>query len=132
MNGRTYGLASDTRVAGILLDGSAQEYWDCAMDAGVAPNAKRLFFDAASPGCAALVDSVVPTFTNPNNVAVISGAPPAVTGVTGNFFINADGEEVMMNDPSLLRCDTVLAAASRAGEPAVRLRVRQARVLAQA
>ena len=79
VNDRSYTLRDDTRIAAILLDGSAQEYWDAAVDAGVAPNAERLFFGRDAVGEAALVDSCVPTFTNPNNVAVIAGAPPAVT-----------------------------------------------------
>ena len=42
--------------------------------------------------------------------------PPAVTGLSGNFFLDpVTGEEVMMNSASFLRCDTILAAAAQAG-----------------
>ena len=28
----------------------------------------------------------MPTFTNPNNVSIITGVPPSVHGISGNFF----------------------------------------------
>ena len=67
-------------------------------------------------GTYALASAVVPTFTNPNNLSIVTGAPPVVHGISGNFFLNPDtGAEVMMNDPSFLRADTILAALSRQG-----------------
>lgn len=115
VNGRVYSLARNAKAAVILLDGSEQEYWEQAVCLGHAPHASRLFYGAEARGCSGVVDSCMPTFTNPNNVAVICGVPPSTTGITGNFFINSDGEEVMMNDPALLRCGSILAAASHAG-----------------
>ena len=51
-----------------------------------------------------MVDAVVPTFTNPNNLSIVTGAPPAVHGICGNYFYDRDaGAEVMMNDPKYLR-----------------------------
>jgi phosphonoacetate hydrolase len=39
-----------------------------------------------------------------------------VTGISGNYFLDPEtGGEVMMNSSSFLRCETILAAASRAG-----------------
>ena len=58
----------------------------------------------------------LPSFTNVNNAAIVTGQPPVVTGLSGNFFLDPDtGEEVMMNSADFLRCDTILAAAARAG-----------------
>jgi len=58
----------------------------------------------------------VPSFTNPNNLSIVTGASPAVHGISGNYFYDpATGQEVMMNDPKFLRCETLLAALSRAG-----------------
>jgi phosphonoacetate hydrolase len=59
---------------------------------------------------------VVPSFTNPNNLSIVTGAPPAVHGICGNYFFDRElGQEVMMNDPKYLRAGTVLAAFADAG-----------------
>lgn len=65
----------------------------------------------------ALVRTVMPTFTNPNNMSIVTGCPPAVHGICGNFFLDAAGKETMMNDPSYLRAPTILASLSTAGTP---------------
>ena len=45
---------------------------------------------------------MIPSFTNPNNLSIITGRPPAVHGIAGNFFYDpAAGTEVMMNDPEV-------------------------------
>ena len=47
-------------------------------------------------------DCVVPSFTNPNNLSIVTGVAQ-VHGISGNFFLDPEtGEEVMMNDPKLL------------------------------
>ncbi len=61
-------------------------------------------------------DCVVPSFTNPNNLSIVTGVPPAVHGICGNYVLDPDsGAEVMMNDPAFLRCGTILAAFAQAG-----------------
>jgi len=61
-------------------------------------------------------DCVVPSFTNPNNLSIVTGAPPSVHGICGNYFYDRDANaEVMMNDPKYLRAGTVLAALAAAG-----------------
>jgi len=58
----------------------------------------------------------VPSFTNPNNLSIVTGVPPAVHGICGNFLYDVEsGTEVMMNDPKWLRAPTLLAALSDAG-----------------
>src|SRR5437762_3138656 len=60
----------------------------------------------------------MPTFTNPNNMSIVTGVPPALHGISGNFTLDRDsGAEVMMTDPALLRSDTLLALMSQAGVP---------------
>ena len=68
-----------------------------------------------------MADCVVPSFTNPNNLSIVTGVPPSVHGICGNYFFDPDlGEEVMMNDPKYLRVPTVLAAfADRGAKVAV-------------
>jgi hypothetical protein len=57
-----------------------------------------------------------PSFTNPNNLSIVTGAPPSVHGICGNYlFDTASNTEVMMNDPKWLRAPTLLAALADAG-----------------
>jgi phosphonoacetate hydrolase len=59
---------------------------------------------------------VIPSFTNPNNLSIITGRPPAVHGIAGNYFFDpATGQEVMMNDPKFLRAPTIMKAFHDAG-----------------
>ena len=63
-----------------------------------------------------IADCVVPSFTNPNNLSIVTGAPPSVHGICGNYFYDTEsGAEVMMNDPKYLRAPTILAAFADAG-----------------
>jgi phosphonoacetate hydrolase len=58
----------------------------------------------------------MPTFTNPNNLSIVTGVPPAVHGICGNYFYDRDADaEVMMTDPKYLRASTILAAFAAAG-----------------
>jgi phosphonoacetate hydrolase len=96
----------------VCLDGSEPGYIERAIDAGVAPNFARLMRDGAN--LSAL--SAMPSFTNPNNMSIITGRPPAVHGIAGNYFYDRDsGKEVMMNDASFLRAPTIMQAFHDAG-----------------
>ena len=66
---------------------------------------------ALAAGAGLVADCVVPTFTNPNNLSIVTGAPPSVHGICGNYLYDpATNSEVMMNDPKWLRAPTILAA----------------------
>src|SRR5258708_28004545 len=55
----------------------------------------------------------MPTFTNPNNVSIVTGAPPGVHGIAGNYYFDRDsGREIMMTDDRLMRSETILALMS--------------------
>lgn len=96
----------------ICVDGCERAYIDRAIAAGVMPFTGRVL----ERGAAFSVDAVVPTFTNPNNLSIVTGVPPAVHGICGNYFLDPDsGREVMMNDPKYLRTGTILAAFADAG-----------------
>ena len=98
VNGREYRLPVTTRpIVGILCDGSAQEYIDAAVKAGCMPYWARVLnsgheqsnertLPEPSIGQHGLVATVMPTFTNPNNVAVVTGVTPNVNGICGNYF----------------------------------------------
>src|SRR6476661_5353428 len=75
-------------------------------------------FDGCDPAYIerGIADGVLPTFTNPNNASIVTGAPPAVHGISGNYYLDrATGEERMITDASLMRCGTILAALADAG-----------------
>ncbi|MGH7311390.1 MAG: alkaline phosphatase family protein, partial [Candidatus Rokuibacteriota bacterium] len=111
VNGRTYRYPRRPTVI-VCIDGGEPEYFDRAVAAGVAPAIARF----RAQGMSRLARCVVPSFTNPNNLSIVTGVPPAVHGICGNYFYDpATGREVMMNDPAFLRCGTLLAALSRAG-----------------
>lgn len=102
----------DVPVVVVCIDGCEFDYLEAAVTAGVAPFIGSMLKN----GSRFVADSVVPTFTNPNNLSIVTGAPPAVHGICGNYFFDpASGEEVMMNDPKYLRADTLLAAFADAG-----------------
>ena len=69
-----------------------------------------------SRGYRGFVRGALPSFTNVNNCAIVTGLPPSETGICGNYFVDPEtGEEVMMNSPDYLRADTLLAAAAESG-----------------
>jgi phosphonoacetate hydrolase len=110
-NGRVYIMPKVPTVV-VCLDGSEPGYIEAAIAAGRAPFLARMLRDGAN----LVADSVIPSFTNPNNLSIITGRPPAVHGIAGNFFYDRTaGTEVMMNDPKFLRAPTILAAIHDAG-----------------
>jgi phosphonoacetate hydrolase len=112
VNGRKYRWM-DHPVVAVCVDGCEFDYITAAVAAGVAPFLGRLL---AGEGTCFIGDCVIPSFTNPNNLSIVTGVPPAVHGICGNYFFDRErGEEVMMNDPRYLRCGTILAAFSDAG-----------------
>jgi phosphonoacetate hydrolase len=113
LNGRTYSLPR-TPVAVICADGCDPSY----LEAGFAKGALPALARCREVGFYALADAAMPTFTNPNNVSIVTGAPPSVHGISGNFALDrTTGAEMMMTEPELLRSDTILALMSRAGVP---------------
>ncbi|QRF59439.1 phosphonoacetate hydrolase [Variovorax paradoxus] len=111
VNARSYRWMARPIVV-VCVDGCEPAYLDAAIAAGVAPYLGRM----REQGADLLADCVVPSFTNPNNLSIVTGAPPAVHGICGNYFFDRElGQEVMMNDPRYLRAGTVLAAFADAG-----------------
>jgi phosphonoacetate hydrolase len=110
-NGRTYRWMSEPLVL-VCVDGCEYDYLERAAASGKAPFiAKMLESGSAFKGHA-----VVPTFTNPNNLSIVTGVAPAIHGICGNYFYDRDADaEVMMNDPKYLRAPTVLAALADGG-----------------
>jgi phosphonoacetate hydrolase len=107
VNGRTYGWPEIPLVV-ICCDGSEPDYMEIAMAQGLMP--------IIAKGENLRGSCVIPSFTNPNNLSIVTGALPAVHGICGNYLIDpATGLETMMNDPKWLRAPTVFENFQKAG-----------------
>jgi phosphonoacetate hydrolase len=110
-NGRSYPFPKSTAIA-ICLDGCEPAYLEAAIADGLMPTLKRM----RETGTDRLAHSVIPSFTNPNNLSIATGRPPNVHGICGNFLFDPDtGEEVMMNDVRFLRAPTIFQKFYEAG-----------------
>ncbi|MEK9725160.1 MAG: phosphonoacetate hydrolase [Rhodospirillaceae bacterium] len=111
VNGRTYAWPKAPLVI-ICIDGSQPEYIEHAVAGGHMPFTAGML----ARGADLRAECVVPSFTNPNNLSIVTGVPPKVHGISGNFFLDPDsGQEVMMNDPKFLRTGTIFKAFHDAG-----------------
>ena len=119
INERQYNLP-DKPVVVVCIDGSEPGYDGCdnggyierAIAADKMPFTKKLL----ESGTVTTAKSQIPSFTNPNNLSIITGAPPAVHGICGNYFYDRDAdEEVMMNHTRFLRAPTIMQGLYDAG-----------------
>jgi phosphonoacetate hydrolase len=111
VNGRSYAKPRRPTVV-VCLDGCDPRYLNYGNAADVFPNISRMMHE----GFSTLADAAMPTFTNPNNVSIVTGAPPVVHGISGNYYLDREtGEEIMIVDASPMRATTILAEMSRAG-----------------
>jgi len=111
VNQRTYRPPAKPVVV-ICLDGSADEYLDCAIARGLMPNLLAM----GRKGWRGFARTAMPTFTNVNNSSIVTGVSPAIHGICGNFFFDTTaGEEVMMNSSKFLRVGTLFPAAQKSG-----------------
>src|ERR1700691_481297 len=92
VNGRSYRPPSRP-MAVICIDGCEPLYLERAVADGVMPVLARF----QERGFSQLAKSALPSFTNPNNLSIVTGVPPAVHGICGNYFYDsASGREVLM------------------------------------
>ena len=106
VNGRSYKSPKQPVVV-VCVDGSEPGYIERTAEVGDAPFLGRLLKEGTNE----LADCVVPSFTNPNNLSIVTGVPPSVHGICGNYFFDPEAKaEVMMNDPKHLRVDTIFKA----------------------
>ncbi len=111
VNGRSYNWMKNPVVV-VCVDGCEPAYLTEVANSGVAPYLAKIM----SQGTNWLGDCIVPSFTNPNNLSIVTGVPPAIHGICGNYFYDRDLDaEVMMNDPKYLQVGTILAAFADAG-----------------
>jgi phosphonoacetate hydrolase len=111
VNGKNYNWPKAPVVV-VLIDGGDPAYVHAAFARGLLPNFKKFMAE----GFVAVALGAMPSFTNPNNVSVITGVPPSVHGISGNFFLNpTTGKETMMDQPEFVRADSILAKFSEHG-----------------
>jgi len=106
VNGRDYHWPARPLVV-VCIDGSEPDYIEQAMTSGHMPFTAGML----ARGADLRAECVVPSFTNPNNLSIVTGRPPSVHGICGNFFYDRDADaEVMMNEPAHLRAPTIFSA----------------------
>src|SRR5262245_4922558 len=115
VNGKSYRWPASPVVV-VLIDGGDPAYVHDGLARNLLPNFQRLM----TLGFASIVQGAMPSFTNPNNISVITGVPPSVHGISGNFFLNpTTGQEAMMDQPEFMRADSILAKCSQNGAKVV-------------
>ena len=111
VNGRDYAWPKQPVVV-VCIDGSEPDY----IERAVADGAMPFLSEALKTGSDLRGDCVVPSFTNPNNISIVTGVPPSVHGIGANFFFDRDsGEDVMMGNPKFMRAGTIYKAFFDAG-----------------
>ena len=83
VNGRRYRLPGEPAVV-VCVDGSEPGYIERAVEAGRAPWFGKMLTGTNLIGRSASM----PSFTNPNNLSIVTGRPPAVHGICGNYFLD--------------------------------------------
>ena len=110
-NGRHY-PAPRQPVVVICIDGFDPAYLEAARARRLCPFLGDLIEQYGQLTAA----SALPSFTNPNNMSLITGVAPARHGISGNYALDPEtGAPVMMNTPAFLRAGTILAMAHQTG-----------------
>jgi phosphonoacetate hydrolase len=111
VNGRSYAAPKHPTVL-IVVDGFDPAYLEHGFANGTLPVMKSF----KERGFVGIADCSIPSTTNTNNTSIVTGVPPAVHGINGNYCLDPDtGQEIMITDASRLRCGTILGALSGAG-----------------
>ncbi|GLS46047.1 phosphonoacetate hydrolase [Methylobacterium brachythecii] len=110
-NGRSYARPQRPTIV-ICLDGFDPDYLNRGIADGTLPTMAAL----QKRGYLGTALASLPTTTNTNNTSIVTGVPPAIHGINGNYYLDAEtGEEIMVTDARRLRCGTILGAMSQAG-----------------
>jgi phosphonoacetate hydrolase len=113
INGRSY-RAPDQPTVVVCIDGVDPRYVTDGLARGLLP---RIAAMIAGGGEFAHAASQMPSFTNPNNLCIVTGVAAAEHGLSGNHALTDDGREVQLDDPAFLRAGTIHAAMHAAGVP---------------
>ncbi len=108
VNGRTYALPKRPTVV-IVVDGFDPAYLEHGLANGTLPTMKSF----KEYGFLGTADCSIPSTTNTNNTSIVTGVPPAVHGINGNYYLDAETDkEIMITDARQLRCNVILGAMS--------------------
>jgi phosphonoacetate hydrolase len=111
VNGRSYAAPKRSTVV-IVIDGFDPAYLEHGFANGTLPIMRSF----KEHGFVGIADCSIPSTTNTNNTSIVTGVPPAVHGINGNYYLDPDtAQETMITDASRLRCGTILSALSSAG-----------------
>ena len=87
VNQRAYRVPARPTVV-VCVDGCEPDYIAQAVAHGRMPWLKQVLAE----GTALIADCVIPSFTNPNNLSIVTGAPPSVHGICGNYLFDVANE----------------------------------------
>ena len=111
LNHTTYNWPSQPIVI-ICVDGGDPAYIEEGLRQRALPTFERFMRD----GFYTIANGSMPSFTCPNNMSIVTGAEPAVHGISGNYYLDSTtNEPVTMTGPELLRSKTILAEFARLG-----------------
>jgi phosphonoacetate hydrolase len=110
-NDREYRIPREPTVV-FTIDGGDPDYLDDALARGIMP---RLAAMLAGGGRYRRGASEMPSLTNPNNLSIVSGVPPALHGIPGNYCRLEDGTLELLNDPKFLRAPSIHAVMAQHG-----------------
>lgn len=103
-------------VVVVCIDGGDPAYVEHGLAAGIIPNMARWMEE----GFHTVAHGTMPSFTCPNNMSIVTGCPPSVHGISGNFFLDREtNEPVVMTGPELLEVPSIMSAFSRNGATVV-------------
>jgi len=103
-------------VVVVCIDGGDPAYIEHGLSAGIIPNMARWMAE----GFHTVAHGTMPSFTCPNNMSIVTGCPPSVHGISGNFFLNREtNEPVVMTGPELLEVPSIMSVFSRNGATVV-------------
>ncbi len=112
LSGRHYREPTRKTVV-FCVDGCAPEYLDLALEDGLMP---ALAHAREAGGLYTRGLGQMPSFTNPNNLSIVTGLPPSGHGISGNYYFDAAARaEVPMNEPRFLRAPTLFERMEQAG-----------------
>jgi phosphonoacetate hydrolase len=111
VNGRRYRWPRQPGLV-VTVDGGDPRYFDDALERGLMPALSDML---RGGGAYSVGRGQMPSLTNPNNMSIVTGAPPSVHGIPGNHYLNPTGAEEQLVDPSALRAPTIHACLARAG-----------------
>ena len=117
ISGEVHGQSTPKAIV-LAWDGAVPAFVHDMLRAGKLPNLAKLIEGGA---CADDVIPVYPSYTAPGFASLMTGAPPRVTGISGNRVPRLPRDQFTILDsaagfsPALLGGETVLDAAERAG-----------------